>query len=200
MRLFLIRHGQTGWNALDRAQGHTDIPLDETGLRQAESLGAQFAEMSLARVLSSDLARASQTASPVARASNSSLEVATALREKCFGDWEGEPFSWIRERTPDGHNLDELYHFKAPNGESFSEMWARLDATVAEMRECGEDVALVTHGGTACLLLAKLLCADFATSRSFRFSNASVTELERRNGTFRLIRYNDTSHLRAPSS
>ena len=62
MRLYLVRHGQTDWNVQKRAQGHTDRPLDETGLQQAKLVGNAFLDLPVQRILTSDLIRAKQTA------------------------------------------------------------------------------------------------------------------------------------------
>ena len=61
-RLVLLRHGQTAWNAEKRAQGHADIPLDAVGRRQAEKVAPLIAAYSPSLLVSSDLARARQTA------------------------------------------------------------------------------------------------------------------------------------------
>ena len=90
MRLYLVRHGQTAWNAEERAQGHSDIPLDHEGLRQAESLGRAFQDRKISLVLCSDLQRAKQTAQPIVEATGARFETTEQLRERGFGDWEGQ--------------------------------------------------------------------------------------------------------------
>src|SRR5881227_154431 len=100
MRLYLVRHGQTSWNVEQRAQGHTDIPLDEEGLRQADMLGHSFASASVDRVLTSDLIRSVQTAEPIANYSGAPMHIDRRLRERSFGSWEGLPFDEFRHRSP----------------------------------------------------------------------------------------------------
>ncbi|HYF00177.1 MAG TPA: histidine phosphatase family protein, partial [Planctomycetota bacterium] len=129
MPLYLVRHGQTAWNELGRAQGHTDIPLDERGRRQAQALGEAFRRLPLDRILTSDLARAYQTAEAVAHATGVSLEVRPELRERGFGEWEGSPFAdvgaWILARAQsDGIPFLEC---RPPGGEAFADVWTRLD-------------------------------------------------------------------------
>jgi 2,3-bisphosphoglycerate-dependent phosphoglycerate mutase len=198
MRLYLVRHGQTAWNAELKAQGHTDIPLDPQGREQAELLGRSFAEISLAEVLSSDLCRSAETAAPIARSCEAALRLDEALRERSFGQYEGLPFSEVTQqmaRRALECSLDP-YEVCPPGGESMRDVWERLSPVLDLIRESQGPLALVTHGGTCGLLLARLVQGTLATARSFRFANTGVTELERRpDGTFAIVRYNDTAHL-----
>ena len=88
--ILLARHGETDWNSGRRVQGHTDIPLNATGIEQARTLAAQLAGEPLTAVFSSDLSRALDTARAVADAGTGSRStVDPRLREKNFGTWEG---------------------------------------------------------------------------------------------------------------
>src|SRR4051812_36304655 len=98
MRLYIVRHGQTAWNAEERAQGHTDIPLDETGLKQAEFLGDMLAEEPIESVLTSDLQRSAQTARFIAQRLGVTIEQTPLLRERTFGEWEGLPYAEVGRR------------------------------------------------------------------------------------------------------
>ena len=100
MRLILIRHGETEWNTQHRAQGRTDIPLNERGKAQAQALGAHFAEETVDLVLSSPLSRAYETAKAVADAAGAPIETAEDLTEIQFGVWEGLSFDDIRKNYP----------------------------------------------------------------------------------------------------
>ncbi|MDP3613233.1 MAG: histidine phosphatase family protein, partial [Rubrivivax sp.] len=66
-RVFLLRHGETDWNAVHRLQGHADIPLNALGRWQAEQLGLRLSGEDIVAVYSSDLQRAHATAQPLAR-------------------------------------------------------------------------------------------------------------------------------------
>ncbi len=198
MRLYLVRHGQTDWNVQKRAQGHTDRPLDETGMLQAKQVGKAFLDLPVQRILTSDLQRAHQTAAEIARRSKIDLEVLPELRERGFGEWEGQNFAEIAIRF--GFEADfkgvTRNEVTPPGGESFVEVWERLVSVVANVRNRNENTAIVAHGGTCSLLTAMFLDGDVSLSNAFRFSNASINEFEPRpDGGLRLIRYNDISHL-----
>jgi len=63
--LFLFRHGETDWNREGRLQGHTDTPLNATGLAQAEALAEKLRPHELDAVVSSDLGSAAEAAAPL---------------------------------------------------------------------------------------------------------------------------------------
>jgi 2,3-bisphosphoglycerate-dependent phosphoglycerate mutase len=198
MRLYLVRHAQTLWNAESKAQGHTDIDLDETGKWQAQQLKRAFKGVDIERVYSSDLKRSAKTAEAIADATGAPLELREDLRERNYGDWEGQPFEAIAALNAEAAKSQgsDLYRLKPPNGESMEDVWERLGPIAELLRNAPRPVAVVTHGGTAALLLSKLLHGSLATSKAFRFANTSVTELVRRpEGLFMLWRYADVAHL-----
>ena len=94
MRCCIVRHGETPWNAERRLQGHQDIPLNALGLAQARAAGTYLKEKHrqscFSAVISSDLLRARQTAEAVGAALALPVELAPALRERHYGDFEGK--------------------------------------------------------------------------------------------------------------
>ncbi|MFC3216646.1 histidine phosphatase family protein, partial [Comamonas sp. JC664] len=99
-QIIAIRHGETDWNLAARIQGHTDIPLNATGERQARQLAQALAETPLAHIYSSDLQRALRTAQALALANGAPLATHSALRERSFGDYEGSRFADIEVSDP----------------------------------------------------------------------------------------------------
>jgi probable phosphoglycerate mutase len=87
--LVLVRHGETDWNAQGRAQGHADVPLNAVGRVQAETVAPVLAALDPARLWSSDLARALQTAQYVSAASGLPVEPDRRLREYDVGKRSG---------------------------------------------------------------------------------------------------------------
>lgn len=199
MRVYLVRHGQTAWNAQRKNQGHTDIPLDQDGEEQARLLSFAFDDRPVTRIFSSDLQRARMTAAPIAQRLGVPVVVRESLRERCFGDWEAQPMekvaeSFIRQGMLSGLPVEEV---RPPNGESLADVWKRLEEPVTEIEACAEPVLVIIHGGSGGLVLSRLLRGTISTARSFRFDNTGVTTVARRpDGGFHLIGYNDAAHLR----
>ena len=189
IRVYLVRHGQTAWNINKLAQGHTDIPLDEVGLAQAKAVGRVFSQASVGLVLASDLKRAHQTALSIGTA----VKTDVLLREQCFGEWEGEDYREVRRRFIAAGDHPDV---TPPGGESKRDVWNRLESVHQRLAETLFDTAVISHGGTSSILCARLLGGSVEMAASFKFSNAGVTEFERMaDGRFRLIRYDDVSHL-----
>ena len=103
--LFLFRHGETDWNRAGRLQGHTDTPLNATGLAQAEALTERLRPHRLDAVVSSDLARAWTTARIVAEGLGVPLIREPGLREAQIGEAEG--LFWPEVKTRFGETLTE---------------------------------------------------------------------------------------------
>jgi broad specificity phosphatase PhoE len=200
MRLFLVRHARTAWNAEMRAQGHTDIPLDAEGERQAVLLAQAFRHIHVDQIISSDLGRTVTTARAVHQVAKCELTLEPLLRERAYGEWEGKFFHDFRstlEKLQAKKGVG-LFEARPPGGESLNDIWSRVAPVSKSLRKAGGSLVVVTHGGVCAVLLAQLLKGTIETSRSFRFSNASVTELLLRpEGDFHLVRFNDTAHLTA---
>lgn len=106
--LFVFRHGETDWNREGRLQGHTDTPLNATGLAQAEALADRLRGHRLDAVLSSDLSRALTTARIVAEALGVPLATDLGLRETNVGAAEG--MIWADAKARFGEELTERWY------------------------------------------------------------------------------------------
>ena len=198
MRIHIVRHGQTSWNVEMRAQGHRDIDLDAEGERQANLLVSAFEDIRLDRIICSDLKRALRTAGPVSAMTGIEIERRSDLRERSYGSWEGVQFHKFIHQMTDAQreNYHDYANFRPPNGESFVDIWSRLEKVYADLITEHRDTLVVTHGGTGSVLVAKLIEANVLSARAFRFGNTGITTLIRRpDGHFALVRYNDQSHL-----
>jgi glucosyl-3-phosphoglycerate phosphatase len=102
-RLVLLRHGQTAWNATGTAQGHADVPLDETGHAQAAAVAPALARLAPARLWTSDLQRATQTAAYVGTASGLEPVVDPRLREYDVGERTGLTTAEFARKFPVEH-------------------------------------------------------------------------------------------------
>lgn len=90
MQLLFIRHGETDWNVQGRCQGHTDIPLNHVGKKQAENLYQQLKDDKIDAIYCSDLQRAVQTIEIAANELKLPIHKTEALRERDYGEWEGK--------------------------------------------------------------------------------------------------------------
>ena len=105
--LFLFRHGETDWNREGRLQGHTDTPLNATGLAQAEALTERLRLHRLDAVVSSDLTRAWTTGRIVAEGLCVPLISEPGLREAHIGEAEG--LYWPEVKNRFGEELSERW-------------------------------------------------------------------------------------------
>ncbi len=198
MRLFLVRHGQTTWNADGRAQGHSDVELDAVGHAQAQRLAGFFKNKDIRRIFSSDLNRCLQTARPLAESLGIEVEPRPVLRERTFGVLEGQHYTALRAWFQGEARAQGLTEFelRPDDGESVKDVWRRLEAFEKELKRVHENSVVIMHGGSCGILMARLMRANVESSRSLRFENAAVNELIRRpDGFWQLLRYNDGSHL-----
>jgi len=106
-RLFLFRHGETDWNREGRLQGRADLPLNRTGIAQAEALAEKLREHALDAVLSSNLLRAWTTGRIVAEGLGVPIFPDPDLRETDVGQAEG--LLWAEARTRFGEALSERW-------------------------------------------------------------------------------------------
>ena len=145
IRLALIRHGPTDWNAVKRIQGHSDIPLSEAGIAHLRTLRVP-AELAARDCYVSPLRRARQSAALLGRGE---ARVAPALREMSWGEWEGQILKPLRRRLGDEMRANEArgLDFRPPGGESPREVQARLLDWLAALAGRGNDACAVTHKG-----------------------------------------------------
>lgn len=86
---YFLRHGQTDWNVEKRMQGHTDIPLNATGIQQAHTAAQRIMQLPITRIISSPLLRALKTAAITAEALKLPIHIDSFLIERTFGSLEG---------------------------------------------------------------------------------------------------------------
>lgn len=154
----MTRHGQTAWNALGRLQGHTDIPLDDTGRAQARALAAALASSELAAVWTSDLGRARETGAIIAAALGlGEPQVDPELRERQFGVFEGLTREQCEAQHPDAWRAWVAQTGSPPGGEAREAAAARLGRALARIAGADGGPALViSHGGVMRLWLIEL--------------------------------------------
>jgi alpha-ribazole phosphatase len=190
MKIILIRHGQTEWNALQKYQGHTDVQLNELGRKQATRVAEFLKEQEKFEALySSDLSRARDTAEIIGSQINLPVFTDTRLRELSFGLWEGMTFSEVYEEYRE--KFDSWYNntaeFKVPGGESFNQLVTRSMQALQEMAaKHNGTVVVTTHGGVIMAVLYHLNVAsdlwqggvEPGSISSFEFNQGSIKSLQ----------------------
>lgn len=149
-RIILWRHGRTAWNVENRAQGQSDVPMDEFGHEQARIAAPVVAEFRPVALWSSDLRRAVDTAAYLAEATGLPIRTDVRLREYAVGLRQGYTFDEFRLAHPDEHHrffTDPDYHM--PGAERMAEVRARMAAALVEVAAAlasGETAVVVGHG------------------------------------------------------
>ncbi|MCC2971362.1 histidine phosphatase family protein [Massilia sp. IC2-476] len=202
--IFLIRHGETAWNAEKRLQGHLDIPLNAEGERQAALLGAALAAEPVDHIVSSDLMRARQTAEAIARTRGARVATDPALRERCYGGFEGLLYSEIAARFPlefaawQARDVDGVLPPGTNQGESFRQFYERAVGAILAHAQAhpGKTIALVAHGGVLECAYRAALGLSLETPRDFKVLNASVNRFVVEEGGLKLVSWGEVGHLR----
>jgi probable phosphoglycerate mutase len=159
--VYLIRHGETDWNRDRRLQGQSDIALNEEGRRQAAQLGLRLAAaLPFDRLVSSDLARARETAEILNAGNDTPVIMDRGLREINFGCWEGLDFEAIQERWPrEFQTWLTSGRLAVPQGENeeqfYQRVWRRFRywADKPDYHKMG----IVFHGAACGVLLCGIL-------------------------------------------
>lgn len=142
-QFYFLRHGQTEHNRKRICQGHTDVPLNDTGLAQADAAAAVLAKVKPFAMIASDLMRVRQTAKPVAALLDMDVAIDPGLRERAFGIFEDRPIE------------GQLWSFDHPSIETIEDF---VDRSLAgfEAALTADNVLVVTHGGLRRVLAAAL--------------------------------------------
>ncbi|MFI7000645.1 histidine phosphatase family protein [Nocardia sp. NPDC050175] len=206
--MYVIAHPESTHHIDGLVGGWYDAPLTATGLRAAaaiaESLRATIPAHAEVELYSSDLQRAAQAADIIGELLHVPAVLEPRLREKSYGEAEGKPQEWLRERfiTPPAVGERMGHHDGIPGSETmgaFGErVYAAMDTILAS--DCAHQI-VVTHGGALTFAVAswtKLPIEALAYAR-FHGASGSITEL-REDDYFRnrqVVRLGDTSHLTA---
>jgi broad specificity phosphatase PhoE len=189
-RVVLWRHGQTTWNVERRFQGKTDIPLDETGITQADRAARLLAGLRPTAITASPLQRAAKTAEALAAVTGLPVTYDQDLVERDGGKWEGLDAAEIREQYPAEHAI-----WQPPGGETSEQVAKRvgnaLERAIARLPQDGV-LVVASHGAALRLGMAHLLgFPESIWERLGGLSNCCWSVLaEMRDGGWRLIEHN----------
>jgi probable phosphoglycerate mutase len=185
----LVRHGQTEWSLNGRHTGRTDIPLTDTGRRQAELAGARLQGLDITLVLSSPLSRAYDSCRLAGLGDRA--EKTDDLLEWNYGEYEGLRSSEIHADRPDWW----MWTDGCPGGEVAADVAKRVDRVIERCQAADGDVALFAHGHVLRVLGARWAGHDPTFGATLYLSTASVSVLGREHANPVIARWNDTAHL-----
>ena len=199
LRVILVRHGETIWNAQDRYQGTTDVPLSTRGRDQSRAVAERLASEPVAVIYSSDLSRAWETAQTISSQGGAAIHIDKRLREICFGRWEGLTYDQIQHEYPEllaAWEADPLVA-RPPEGESLAQVTTRVRHFLDDLlvRHDERTVVLVAHGGVFHVLLCTALGVAPKARWQFRLHPASISEfyIDHKSAVVTLL--NDQHHL-----
>lgn len=196
LTLYLVRHGQTAYNAEGRIQGWLDVPLDASGLRQASQLGRRFGGKAIHAVYSSPLSRASETARVIASACGQEVSLDDRLREYDMGEWSGLTGDEINALTPAPRSHE--HERPIPGGETAEAMRVRVEAFLQDIvaRHPSDAIVAVSHGGTLGAMIAAMIGLPVMRRTPFSFGNTAIAKTVFEHNRWRLHSLNDRCHLR----
>mgnify|MGYP001788279456 CR=1 FL=1 len=195
-----MRHGQTSWNQEGKYQGHSDISLNERGIKQGNLVAKRLANEKISAIYSSDLLRAQQTAEAIAEYHGLSVITKPEFREINFGIWEGLTYQEIIKDWSE--ILTAMYskpgEIGPPQGESFQVVKQRvtrsLQECIAEHQE--QTIVLVSHGGTMRVLLCAALGIGLDKMWSMRQDSSAINIIEYIDNRAVVSLVNDTWHVK----
>lgn len=184
MRLLLVRHGQSEWNAERRLQGQADIGLSELGKAQANALRPVIESIGPCRTIASDLKRVRETA---ARIGAEAPRFTRGLREIDVGDWTGRSIDDLISKDETAYLGWRAGTAAPPGGEVWDEFVGRVAKVVEteRTRPC-RNLLVVCHGGVIRALLHRFVGLEPvhiipvapASLTTLRFGNGRPVRLE----------------------
>ncbi|MDR1020970.1 MAG: histidine phosphatase family protein [Synergistaceae bacterium] len=205
MKIFLLRHGKPQFpDERKYVYGRTDFPLSDAGKNEAKAIGKALAAIPMDRIISSDLARAAETARIVSGLQKKKLcavEQDPSLREIDMGEWDGLTKDEIAEGYVDIFRKrgKDIANVTPPGGESLGRLQARGIAAferIAEESKGLRNVLITAHGAIMWSIVSGLFGLPLDGLYSFGLDYCGVHLIEhcgsseRPWGKYRLIRYN----------
>jgi broad specificity phosphatase PhoE len=197
---YFIRHGETLWNADNRLCGRSDVALSDAGRRQARRLAERLKSLPLAAIYTSPLKRTLDTARVIAEVTGREPVLEPSLIELDYGAWEGKTYAQIMEEDPEAYRVWDADpgRLAPPHGETGEQVLQRVTPFLGFLasRHSQGHVAVVTHKTICRLVICHILGMDPSEyRRRLAMENAAVNILQPWEQGWRLVLFNDTSHL-----
>lgn len=208
LQVYLVRHGETVWNAERRIQGQSDSPLTEKGEQQAYQVGERVKHLGITHVITSDLGRTRRTAEIIADACGCAVTLDPRLRELNMGVLEKRPLDGLtaEEEQWRATLVNGTEGGRIPEGESMTEMATRMHAALNACLElpAGSRPLLVSHGMALGSLVSTILGLPAYAERRLRLRNCSISRVDYQQSAWLAEGWivetaGDISHLDAPA-
>jgi len=208
LQVYLVRHGETVWNAERRIQGQSDSPLTEKGEQQAWQVGERVKHLGITHIIASDLGRTRRTAEIIADACGCSVTLDPRLRELNMGVLEKRPLDGLtaEEEQWRATLVNGTEGGRIPEGESMTEMATRMHAALNACLDlpAGSRPLLVSHGMALGSLVSTILGLPAYAERRLRLRNCSLSRVDYQQSAWLAEGWivetaGDVSHLDAPA-
>jgi len=198
-RICIIRHGETDWNVEKRIQGHTDVPLNETGRAQALAMAFNAAHHRFHAIYSSDLARTIETAQVLAQREDHEVTLLQQLRERHFGIFQGITAAEGAVLYPAAyaHYMARDLDYDFETGESLRGFADRVSDGIDWMvrHHSGQTIAAVSHSGVLDVVYRRATGRPLDTPRDFKIPNCGLNWFHFDGQGWHLEAWADRHHL-----
>lgn len=198
-RICFVRHGETDWNVEKRIQGHTDIPLNETGRAQALAMAFNAAHQRFNAIYSSDLARAMETARALGAREDHEIKPLPQLRERHYGIFQGITAAEGAQRHPAAyaHYVARDLDYDFESGESLRAFAERVAEGVDWLlrHHSGQTIAAVCHSGVLDIIYRRATGRPLHTPRDFKIPNCALNWFHFDGQGWHLESWADRHHL-----
>lgn len=208
LQVYLVRHGETLWNAARRIQGQSDSPLTEKGEQQAFQVAERVKSLGITHVIASDLGRTRRTAEIIADACGCNVTLDPRLRELNMGVLEQRPIDALSEEEESWRKtlVNGTEGGRIPEGESMAEMAERMHQALNACLDlpAGSRPLLVSHGMALGVLVSTILGLSPGAERRLRLRNCSISRVDYQQSAWLASGWivetaGDISHLDAPA-
>ena len=192
-RIYIVRHGIGVYNTLHRIAGHTDCPLTDTGIRQAQAARKYYRRIKLDCAYSSDLKRALKTGEIITEDKGLKIHKSKKLRERTYGKLDDLPSSLYREK---GYFINDIHEFGGENEWDVAQRAIKEVRRIAEKEE-EKKILITTHEA---FIIYLLWAIDYERFKDLHdgdhvIPNCGTTVLDYKNGKFKVIRVGDNSYM-----
>ncbi len=149
--IYVTRHGQTDWNLLKKTQGHIDIELNETGIKQAKQVGNELSNTTLDVILCSPLKRCKSTAEIICGNRNIPIIEVEELKERRFGEFEGKKKN-VEYDWEEFWNWESNHQYE--QAENVRDFYYRISNAIEKIKReyNGKNVLIVSHAGVCAII------------------------------------------------